>query len=105
MSDTTPTTPAVTPATSTPTAPSFFSSSVFHNHVRTWVFVILSIALVGFLYVHESNAIAAANAQAAEVIKQAPRHKPTSISKSLRYMKTPKLRCSRYKRRYSKLKQ
>jgi hypothetical protein len=46
------------------------TTSTFLAHVKTWTFVILAIALIGFLYVHESNSNAAANAQAAEVVKQ-----------------------------------
>lgn len=49
---------------------SFFSSPIFLDHIRTWVFVLLAIGLGVFLYVHESNSVAASNAQAAEVIKE-----------------------------------
>jgi hypothetical protein len=49
---------------------SFFNSPVFHNHIRTWMFVILAFFIMGFLYVHESNANAAKNALAAQIEKQ-----------------------------------
>jgi hypothetical protein len=51
-------------------ATSFFNSPAFHNHIRTWTFVILAIFLMGFLYVHESNANAAKNALADQITKQ-----------------------------------
>ena len=50
---------------------SFFNSSVFHNHIRTWTFVVLAFFVVGFMFVHESNANAAKNALADQITKQA----------------------------------
>jgi apolipoprotein N-acyltransferase len=44
--------------------------SSFHNHVRTWVLVILTVAIVAFIYIHERDVNAAANQQAADVVKQ-----------------------------------
>src|SRR5260370_32520690 len=49
---------------------SVFNSPAFHNHLRTWTFVVLAAFLIGFLYVHESNANAAKNALADQVVKQ-----------------------------------
>jgi hypothetical protein len=46
------------------------TASAFHNHIRTWTFVILAAALIGFLFIHESDSNAAANQQAADVVKQ-----------------------------------
>src|ERR1035441_8135940 len=48
---------------------SFFSSAAFHNHIRTWTFVVLAIFLMGFLYVHESNSNAANTAVAVQIDK------------------------------------
>jgi hypothetical protein len=49
---------------------SFFHSDVFHNHIRSWTFVVLAIFLMSFLWVHESNSNTASNATAAAVLKQ-----------------------------------
>jgi hypothetical protein len=80
MSATTPTQPTATPTTHVTIPIEDFVSSIkaasstvatdFLAHVRTWTFVILAVALVSFLYIHESNANAAANQQATDVVKQ-----------------------------------
>lgn len=49
---------------------SFFNSSAFHNHIRTWTFVLLALVAVVFLYVHESNVTAAQNALAQQIISE-----------------------------------
>jgi hypothetical protein len=49
---------------------SFFNSSAFHNHIRTWTFVVLALFVMGFLYVHESNSRAANVAVAAQIEQQ-----------------------------------
>lgn len=49
---------------------SFFNSPIFHNHVRTWTFVILAAFLIGFLYVHESNAAASQTALVDQMVTQ-----------------------------------
>ncbi|WP_433963647.1 hypothetical protein [Tunturiibacter gelidiferens] len=61
---------STTPTTEAPTVTSIFSSSIFHDHIRTWTFVILAASTVGFLYVHESNANAARNALASQAVQQ-----------------------------------
>lgn len=48
---------------------SFFNSAAFHNHIRSWTFVILAIFVMGFLYVHESNSNAANTAVAVQIDK------------------------------------
>ena len=48
---------------------SFFSSAAFHNHIRTWTFVVLAIFVMGFLYIHESNSNAANTAVAVQIDK------------------------------------
>lgn len=52
------------------TSTSFWNSPIFHNHIRTWTFVILALCLVGYLFVHESNTNAAQAAVATQVLNQ-----------------------------------
>lgn len=61
---------------------SFFSSPAFHNHVRTWTFVILALFLIGFLYVHESNANAVKTALADQIVQQGQQQQ-ASIDKQI----------------------
>lgn len=51
-------------------ATSFWNSPAFHNHIRTWTLVIVALFVIGFIFVHESNSNAAANATATLIVQQ-----------------------------------
>jgi hypothetical protein len=51
-------------------ATSFWNSPALHNHIRTWTIVIVALFAIGFIFVHESNSNAVANANATLIVQQ-----------------------------------